>query len=105
MIRTGDVVIYVLSGADAEMVNRRRTSGESIAERIRSGSWPKGAVAHIGVEVMAGQELPAMVLSASGNGEVADLKVFLNGSDDFWAPQRGNDEWKTPAVGTWHRRN
>jgi hypothetical protein len=35
MITIGTAIIYTLSAADAEAINRRRTNGGSIAERMK----------------------------------------------------------------------
>lgn len=87
MITIGTAIIYVLSGADALAINRRRTNGASIAARMKIrtsvetmvepgaepvGSiaggraliqgWPEGAQAHIGNDVKEGQRYPGVVV-------------------------------------------
>lgn len=87
----GRIVHYMLSDQDAEQINRRRTTGPSIAERIGQDKWPLGAQAHIGNEARGGDVCPAMivrVLSASDVG-TSNLQVFLDGNDTFWATSRG----------------
>lgn len=112
-ISIGRIVHYVLSQEDADKINRRRTTGESIAERIRlrdaiderikgdvipmseiMGSWPIGAQAHIGNTVELGMEFPAMCVrdwrtpaaTEEWNEKAGvNLQVFLDGTDVFWA--------------------
>src|SRR5580765_3370402 len=102
MITIGEMVVYVLSAEDAERVNRRRTSGESIGERVRSGSWPLGAQAHIGEGVEEFEAFPALVVAAygdalTGEGEEVNLKVFLDGTDELWVQGPKEDAGKAPA--------
>jgi hypothetical protein len=134
MITKGEMVLYTLSAADAEQINRRRTDGASIAarmkmrvrgeheaheEQIKSQAaiygWPAGAQAHIGNSAKEGAQYPAMVVEdwsqhteASGAGTPDDpavnLQVFLDGTDVFWATSRHEDASKSPAPGTWQRR-
>lgn len=83
----GRIVRYRLSVTDAEQINRRRTTGTSIALRIVDGKWPIGAQAHIGRPVEEGEVYPMMVTKTWGNA--ADSKVngqvFLDGNDLLWA--------------------
>lgn len=133
MITKGEIVLYTLSGADALAINRRRTSGASIAARMKIGinvekgsenargetgeihAWPAGAQAHIGNDAKEGAQYAAMVVEdwrqhgeASGAGVPDDaavnLQVFLDGNDVFWATSRKEDGSKSPAPGTWQRR-
>lgn len=116
MTTKGERVLYVLSADDAEKINRRRTDGPSIAQRIREKIWPMGAQAHVGNTVKAGATFPGIVVEdwrqqaeASGAGLPADpavnLQVFLDGSDTFWATSRFEDGGKFPSPGTWSRLN
>jgi hypothetical protein len=85
----GRIVHYMLSQNDAEQINRRRTSGASIAERIPSEKWPIGAQAHIGNRAEEGQVYPMLIVrvwSATPNDVTAvQGQVFLDGNDVFWA--------------------
>lgn len=105
----GRVVHYCLSAKDAEQVNRRRTSGKSIAERITSGSWPIGAMAHIGNRAVEGQLYPAEIVMAMADSPdpgakvvYVNLKVSLDGTDFFWAEKvyegHGRGEWRWPQL-------
>lgn len=97
------IVVYVLSAEDAEQINRRRTTGASIAMRPFVTGWPQGAQAHIGNSVFPGQHCPAMVVATRTVDEartLVNLQVFLDGNDIFWAQNVENDGDKSP--GTWH---
>ncbi len=98
-LRTGRIVDYVLTEDDAYHMNCRRTTSESIRERVAADKWPIGAQAHVGNELKAGEHCPAMVV-AIDNGTTVNLKVFLDGNDDYWAGSRDFSADMTP--GTWH---
>jgi hypothetical protein len=113
-LKPGRIVYYVLSAQDAAEINRRRTTGASIAERMKQElqqlyngvqstvfGWPAGAQAHIGTPVEAGEILPAMVLKVWGQESgCSNLKVMLDGTDTYWATSRNFAADKAP--GTWH---
>ncbi len=99
-LKPGRIVYYVFSEQAAIEVMRRRTSAQSIAERIKVLAWPVGAQAHIGNDVKAGDILPAMVLRVWGDSGCSNLKVILDGSDEYWATSVNFDDAKQP--GTWH---
>jgi len=80
----GQIVTYTLSGDDATQVNRRRTNGPSIAERIKQDKWPIGAQAHIGNEVQEGQSYP-MIIVRVWSSSCVNGQVFLDGTDTLWA--------------------
>lgn len=106
IISIARTVLYCLNAADAEAINRRRTTGASIAARMkieaasadRGGeaqppivAWPAGAQAHIGNEAREGQECPAIVVALNGaynypEGEnpPINLQVMLDGNDVYW---------------------
>lgn len=106
---TGRIVYYVFDGIAAAAVNQRRTTSAAILERINAKSWPLGAQAHIGSDVTEGDTLPAMVVKAL-DGDAVNLKVFLDGSDVFWASSVAFDDGARQAgeasggyrPGTWH---
>lgn len=103
----GRMVHYRLSTSDANEINRRRTTGQSIGERSGyEGGWPQGAQAHIGNPVHAGDIFPAMIVRLWDQPEhpvtattLVQLQVFLDGNDTYWAtsvsqlqPELG-DQW------------
>ena len=104
----GRIVHFRLTAEQAEQINRRRTTGGAIAERIRQGSWSIGAQAHIGNHVGEGSVVPMIVTAVWPdefvNGWLADHQpkttyestfgvngqVLLDGTDSLWvtsAPQ------------------
>ncbi len=92
----GRVVHYVLTEDDATQINRRRTTGQSIGERIKEKIWPIGAQAHIGNTAHEGDHYPTVVVKVwpeSINGQAT-----LDGNDTFWVTSR--QEGTGP--GTWH---
>ena len=95
----GRVVNYVLSEQDHVEVLRRRTDPNGIRGRIEEGTWPFGAMAHIGNPVLGGDILPAMVVKVHPDDTV-NLKVMLDGTDVLWVQAVALDE--TKAQGTWH---
>lgn len=99
-LKPGRIVYYVLTAQDAEAINRRRTTGSSIAERIQQEAWPLGAQAHIGEPVAAGEIWPSIVVRIWSHRAGTNLKVFLDGSDEYWVVGVPFDLEKTP--GTWH---
>jgi hypothetical protein len=110
----GRIVYFVFDGQRAAEAMRRRTTGKSIADRMTPHAcavpgggpdvavygWPAGAQAHIGNDVNPGDILPAMVLRVLGESGCSNLKVQLDGADEFWATSISYDAAKTP--GTWH---
>ncbi len=99
----GRVVHYKLSAEDALKVNRRRTTGASIGERIGAGSWPLGAQAHIGEPAREGETFPLIVTrtgSSASGADVVNGQVLLDGNDTFWvqvaAEGDGPGHWSWP---------
>lgn len=113
MITICRMVVYTLTGDDAEKINRRRTEPGSIADRLRppggeKPSWPEGAQAHIGNAAAEGQQFPALVVNLGthplphGVGDPPiNLQVFLDGNDVYWATSVKEDHSKEGAPGTW----
>ena len=86
-IGIGRIVHYTLGEEDAQQINRRRTTSESISVRMHHlpmPAWPTGAQAHIGNEVKAGDIFPMMVTKVWQQGYV-NGQVLLDGTDCFWA--------------------
>ncbi len=97
-LKPGRIVYFVFDEQSAEEVMRRRTTGPSIAERLKLQAWPAGAQAHIGNDVLAGSICPAMIVAAWGTS--VNLKVMLDGSDIYWATSVPFSGEKQPR--TWH---
>lgn len=96
MITTGQLISYTLNAADADMINRRRTTGAAIAERMKQDyqagpRWPEGAQAHIGNPAAAGQSFPGVIVqifSPDSADPPCNLQVWLDGCDCYWATSR-----------------
>lgn len=95
----GRIVHYRLSRDDAFKINRRRTTGNDIADRIQADKWPLGAQAHIGNEVKEGDIFPALVVRVWDH-ELINAQAFLDGNDALWvlsAPKGNNPGcWNWP---------
>lgn len=101
----GRIVHYKLSAADADSVNRRRTSGAAIHDRMQADKWPVGAQAHIGNGALEGDVLPLIIARVWPNefGEGipgVNGQVLLDGNDQFWVTsiKEGSDpgQWSWP---------
>ena len=79
----GRIVHYKLTAEDAAQVNRRRTNGKSIGERIASGKWPEGAQAHIGNGASENDTRPMVITQVWPDGKV-NGQVLLDGNDALW---------------------
>lgn len=93
----GRIVILKLSDQQAVEINRRRTTGGAILDRIKLGQWPLGAQAHIGNEVHAGDEFPMVVVRVWSESCV-NGQVLLDGNDTYWATSVSQGDQN----GMWH---
>ena len=107
-ITTGRTVLYTLSEDDAMKINRRRTTGSSIFERMKTEpkQWPEGAQAHIGNTASAGDTVPLVVVKVWPNefGEGVpgvNGQALLDGNDALWitSAKEGTEPgtWYWPA--------
>jgi hypothetical protein len=105
-VTIGRIVHYTLTDQDAVEINRRRTTGMKIAERIKlntetSSAWPLGAQAHIGNEAKAGAVVP-MIVVAVWSPTTINGQAFLDGNDTLWVTSATYGEmqhqWKWPAI-------
>ena len=107
-VKVGHIVLYILTEQDAIQINRRRTTSESIAERIKfqAGTdrlrWPVGAQAHIGNEVHAHDVFP-LIVTKVWTSWMVNGQLFLDGNDVFWvtSTQRGYK----PGTWEWPQRD
>lgn len=110
-VSVGRIVHYVLSKENCDAINRRRTTGQSIADRISNSgqwpSWPLGAQAHIGNTATAGQIVPMIVIQVWPNEFGPDFdgvngQAFLDGNDALWVTSvkegTSQGEWKWPEI-------
>jgi hypothetical protein len=101
----GRIVHYVLTEDDTKQIGRRRTTGFEIAKLICDEKWPKGAQAHMGNMVKAGDHYPMIICkvwdkqSGSINGQ-----VMLDGCDTFWVCSKLPETEIAGKYkpGTWH---
>ena len=116
---TGRIVQYTLTEEDATQINRRRTSGDSIAKRIKNNGaeigtcvnfpdqWPIGAQAHIGNHASVGDVVPLLIVRVwpdefgTGNPGV-NGQAFLDGNDSIWITSAGESLEKATAPGKWN---
>lgn len=108
-ITTGRIVLYTLSESDAQQINRRRTHGSSIAERMKAEpkQWPEGAQAHIGNQASAGDVVPLVVVRAwpheFGEGVYGvNGQALLDGNDTLWITSA--KEGTEPGMWAWPPR-
>ncbi|MFI6909865.1 hypothetical protein ACIBKY_51995 [Nonomuraea sp. NPDC050394] len=91
----GRIVHYTLSEQDAQAINRRREDFDAFQ---RSHAHPHepgqpgatGHQAHVGNPVVAGLTFPAMIVRVFTSS--ANLQVFLDGNDTYWATSRSEGE-------------
>lgn len=86
----GRIVHYTLSAGDVTMINQRRAALKASLQSAGEAS------PYIGNTVEAGQVYPAQIVRHFG-GSTVNLKVALDGSDDYWATSRAEGE----AQGNW----
>lgn len=104
----GRIVHYQIGSGDAEQINRRRRDASAfmrtLATVIEPGDHGRtGHVLHVGNEVCAGDVYPAIVVRVfDGAGSTANLKVLLDGSDDYWATSCS--EGGSPGFWSWPPR-
>jgi len=94
----GRIVWYVLSSDDAVKINKRRADARQHMDLHRQNS--NGVMVHVGNDVSLGDIYPAMVVRVWGDrpDSYVNLKVELDGSDNYWATSRRVGE----APGTYH---
>ncbi len=111
----GRIVHYRLDANDAAQINRRRTTGAAIADRIKCQyvdqeggfhpAWPLGAQAHIGNEAHEGDVVPMLIVKCWGDTESAAVngQAFLDGNDVLWVTSacvgEGPRSWSWPNPG------
>lgn len=98
----GRIVLFKVTEEQADQINRRRTSGSSIYDRIQSKEWPVGAQAHIGNYVYSDQVFPMLIIRVwpdefGPNFAGVNGQVFLDGNDSLWVTSAGEGT----AAGQW----
>lgn len=98
----GRIVHYMLGENDAAVINKRRDDFDKARYTDKRPEVEEtGFQAHLGNRAEAGQVFPAIIVRVFG-GAAANLKVLLDGSDDFWATSRSEGEG--PFRWTWPQR-
>ena len=106
----GRIVHYRMHEGDAEQVNRRRADFEAFSRAnpphgADLGEFPgrSGHIGHYGNQASAGDVYAAVIVRTFGPGSTVNLKVLLDGNDDYWATSRmegdepGQWSWPTRA--------
>jgi hypothetical protein len=91
----GRIVLYRLGTDDAEEINKRRSE----AFQAPAHAW--GSQSHVGNQVAAGQQYPAVVVRKFSDGDTVNLQVLLDGADSHWATLRAlgdeDGQWSWPV--------
>ncbi|MFG2780835.1 hypothetical protein ACGFY7_23645 [Streptomyces prunicolor] len=104
----GRIVHYTLSQQDADAINKRRADFQAFRSNFSGPSDPghagaDGHVAHVGNHAAEGDVCPAMVVRVfHPETTTANLQVFLDGSDTYWATSR--TEGEGPSHWAWPER-
>jgi hypothetical protein len=96
----GRIVLYKLAQYDADAINRRRKDYAD-SSALSDVKLQTGFQAHVGNHVNAGDVFPAVVVRVwSPEVGTANLHVFLDGNDTYWATSRvqgdGECQWSWP---------
>ena len=101
----GRIVHYKLSADNEQAINRRRTTGNAIADRIAEEKWPLGAQAHIGNTAREGDVVPLMIVRVWPDEYGVGVpgvngQAFLDGNDALWVTSAregdGPGQWSWP---------
>jgi hypothetical protein len=102
----GRIVHYTLTQIDADEINRRREDASNfrrqLAGPVESGQHGRtGHVEHFGNWASEGDIYPAVVVRLfDPSVTTANLQVFLDGNDHYWATSRmegeGPGSWSWP---------
>jgi hypothetical protein len=95
----GRMVLYTFSKESAEAVNRRRAAARKYLGNHRAAN--NGVQLHWGNDVKEGTVAPATIVAVWGE-KCVNLKVQLDGTDDFWATSvelgEGPHKWAWPVL-------
>ncbi|MCG7203947.1 hypothetical protein [Streptomyces arenae] len=95
--QVGDIVLYALTEADAEAINRRRKD----FHESKSADSRTGFVGHVGNWAQERYVFPAVVVQVHAESTVTcNLQVLLDGADTYWATSRAEGT----AAGQWVRK-
>lgn len=99
--KLGPGVLYTMTSHNAEAVNKRRVDYDH-HRRIAGDAANTGHVGHTGNAVAEGDVYPATVVRVwNPESSTVNLKVHLDGNDDFWATSavhgEGPGHWSYPT--------
>lgn len=99
----GRIVLYTLTGVDAQKINKRREDARRHMLLHQYNSH--GTMVHVGNDVKAGQQVPMVIVAVWGSEPTSYVngKCLLDGSDDYWATSvkvgDGEGCWAWPTRG------
>ena len=113
-LTVGRIVHYTLGDGDVAEINRQRTDAHRHLDEHRERA--DGSQIHVGNTARAGDVYPAVIVRVfSQDSGCSNLKVLLDGNDDYWATSRLLDKPDVDAKrysphpghpgyqgGTWH---
>jgi hypothetical protein len=99
----GRTVLFTLTKQHADEINRRRTTGLSISERIKVLAWPLGAQAHIGNTVQEGETYPLVITRVWGDQPTSAFngQLMLDGNDTYWVTSVSIVDEPIPGFASW----
>lgn len=80
----GRIVLFKLTKAQAEQVNRRRLGQDNVPAIVDRVNWPVGAQAHVGHPAAEGDTSPMIVTRVWADLDGVNGQVFLDGNDVLW---------------------
>lgn len=95
--KVGTPVLYTLGVGDVEAINRRRsdygTFRRAASHEARGEGALTGHQGHVGNPVSEGEQYPAVIVRVfDPSTTTANLQVFLDGNDAYWATSRQEGE-------------
>jgi hypothetical protein len=87
----GCIVLYTLTEAEAAAINKRREDYKAFAREHVPAPAPgepgaSGHQSHVGNSAREGDQYPAVVVRVfDPSSTTANLQVFLDGNDTYWA--------------------
>ena len=99
----GRIVLYTLSGLDAQKINKRREDAKQHMLLHQYNSH--GTMVHVGNHVREGDQVPMVIVAVWGDTPLAAVngKCLLDGNDEYWATSvkvgegAGTYQWPTRA--------
>ena len=91
--KVGQRVLYALTADDAAAINRRREDYSAFRRQatheVQGESGRNGHQGHFGNSANEGQQYPAVIVRVfDPSTTTANLQVYLDGTDTYWATSR-----------------